>query len=184
MHKYNITKRPVTKQAIIIETLIQDLSIVESLKKKIDEKVGVNDYKTNVRGQMSGWLDLLHENSFKEILGQNKDLWMTEFPYIDTYIPYEAWGNKLKKNDLVEEHQHTPATVSGIIYLTNEGPGTFFPEVDYTVKEEIGKVVLFSSDLKHSVDKFTFDGYRYTISFNLKEPHDNFKKVNQKYGNK
>ena len=183
MHKYNITKRPVTKQAIIIETLIQDLSIVESLKKKIDEKVGVNDYKTNVRGQMSGWLDLLHESSFKEIIGQNKDLWMTEFPNIAKYSVFEAWGNKLKKNDFIVEHKHIPCILSGIIYLTNKGPGTYFSEIDYTVKEEIGKVALFPSELSHSVDKFTFDEYRYTISFNLKEPDNNFDEVNKKYGN-
>ena len=179
----NIIKKILTKETIIIESFIEDSFIIEDLKKKIDEKIGPLSYKTNVRAEMSNWQDFLNEDSFKKIMYQNTDLWESQFREIKSYLIREAWGNRLKQNDFVAEHSHEPSALSGIIYLTNKGPGTYFSGIDYTIKEETGKVVLFQSELKHSVSKFTFDEYRYTISFNLDLPENTFEEINKKYGN-
>ena len=179
----NILKKLITKPTTLIESFIEDVSIIEDLKRKIDKKIGPLSYKTNVRGEMSNWQDFLSEDSFRNVMRQNENLWTSEYEEIGSYILVEAWGNKLKKNDFIEEHSHEPSVLSGIIYLTNNGPGTYFPEINHTITEEIGKTVLFESRLKHSVSKFTIDEFRYTISFNLDLPPNNFEKINKKYGN-
>jgi len=188
--RYTITKKPILKETTIIESYIEDTFVIEDLKKKIDEKIGALSYKTNVRAEMTDWKDFLKEESFKRIMHQNAGLWQSQFKNITSYYLKDAWGNKLKQNDFVVEHSHEPSVLSGIIYLTNKGPGTYFPEIDSLIKEEIGKVVLFQSYLKHSVSEFTFDEFRYTISFNLdlldrsdEEVNKKFEEVNKKYGN-
>jgi hypothetical protein len=58
---------------------------------------------------------------------------------------------------------------SGIIYLTDGGPGTFFRDLNLTIEEEIGKYILFTPYLKHSVQKINKDIERITIAFNFNE---------------
>ena len=53
----------------------------------------------------------------------------------------DAWGNILKKGGAVTEHTHGPAVISGILYLTEGGPGTYFREFNKTVEEKIGKKI-------------------------------------------
>jgi hypothetical protein len=80
---------------------------------------------------------------------------------------HSAWGNILQNNDEVKLHSHQPALLSGILYLTENGPGTNFPDFNMVLKEKIGKIVFFNSEINHFVQKTNLIEKRYTISFNL-----------------
>ena len=66
----------------------------------------------------------------------------------------------------MHDHELTSA-FSGILYLTEGGPGTFFHEHNITIEEEIGKFILFHPRLMHSVKKIENDIERITVAFNM-----------------
>jgi hypothetical protein len=156
-------------ESYILIGKINNEQIIESLKKFIkenkDEKLS---YKTNVKGHFTGFKSLIDNNYFNNF-----------FKLIDPYIKLiysknfiinSAWGNILKKSDEVYPHKHEGTDAfSGILYLTNEGPGTFFHEHDMIIKEEIGKFVLFHPSITHSVKKIEDDIERITVAFNISE---------------
>jgi ectoine hydroxylase-related dioxygenase (phytanoyl-CoA dioxygenase family) len=57
----------------------------------------------------------------------------------------------------------------GILYLSDNGPGTFFKDFDVTIEEKIGRYVLFHPLLLHSVEKNLKNKERITIAFNMYE---------------
>ena len=70
-------------------------------------------------------------------------------------------------------HNHRYNHISGTLYLTENGPGTYFPQFNKTVVEKIGKFVFFSSEANHSVAKSNVKQKRYTVACNFNEK-DNF----------
>ena len=135
-------------------------SLIQEIKDNIDESYS---YKSNVRGEKTYWKHFVKKSkNFKPVL----DL-------LNQYVLYEAWGNILNKNDYVEEHNHFDPILtnrfvdtSGILYLTNHGPGTFFKDFNKTIKPQVGKIVVFDSKYLHSVKKCDTDEPRITLAFN------------------
>jgi hypothetical protein len=90
-----------------------------------------------------------------------------------SFVINEAWGNICKKGDEVLEHNHRGTTsFCGILYLTENGPGTFFKDLNINVDEKIGKFVLFHPILFHQVKKIENDIERITVAFNMNEVDD------------
>ena len=135
-------------------------SLIQEIKDNIDESYS---YKSNVRGEKTYWKHFVKKSkNFKPVL----DL-------LNQYVLYEAWGNILNKNDYVEEHNHFDSILtnrfvdtSGILYLTNHGPGTFFKDFNKIIKPQVGKIVVFDSKYLHSVKKCDTDKPRITLAFN------------------
>ena len=159
----------------IKEYKIDDLSYIEILKNEIKNNISKKfSYNTNVKGQMTDWRYFTDvSKNFQKI----KQI-------LNRYYLVQAWGNILNKDDEVLEHCHIekvdgkpagylPSTISGIIYLTDIEPGTYFKDFDFTVKPEVGKIVVFNNEYLHSVSKSKNDN-RYTIAFNgrIKESYE------------
>jgi hypothetical protein len=145
------------------EQLIKNL--IEDVRKNKDEKLS---YKTHVKGHFTGFKSLIQNNNFfnflKTIQENIKVIWKTNF------VIHDAWGNICNIEGEVTEHDHRGITgFCGILYLTEGGPGAYFQEYDFLVKEEIGKYILFHPSLKHSVKKIENDIERITIAFNMNE---------------
>lgn len=168
MYNLNITK--IEKWLFLLEYQFKDLSFVNILKKEIDKKVGEFDFKTNVKGRMTKFEEFIYNPILIKLLEET-----TPFSHVlnikDSRL-VEAWGNILKKGGAVTEHTHGSASISGILYLTEGGPGTYFREFNKTVEEKIGKIVFFSGLAKHSVAPTILNEDRYTISFNFIETKD------------
>jgi hypothetical protein len=166
---YNVSLATIQKKLYLIEHQLNDLSFIEDFKTLIDNNVSNLSYKTNVKGKMTAWSLFCDNKVFiniikncSEILGffENKGLACNS-----------AWGNILKGEDEVIMHNHPEAIVSGIIYLTENGPGTYFPQFNKTIEEKIGKIVFFSPEAMHSVTKSKLNEKRYTLAFNFVEHH-------------
>jgi len=93
------------------------------------------------------------------------------------------WMNKAERGDYTHEHIHPWSVISGIIYLAGSGGRTVFsrknpydnimgmPISDRFMNREAytpmpGKMILFPSNLEHSVEINDEDTTRYTLSFN------------------
>jgi hypothetical protein len=166
---YSLDIISVTKQFFIIEYQLKNLIYIEKLKKLIEEGVSSNtnhNYKTNVKGKMTAWNFFNENKEFISYLDESFFFFKT-FKYEINIKLSSSWGTILSNEEEVIEHDHRRSEISGILYLTDIGPGTFFPEFNKFVKEKIGKIVFFSSQLKHSVPKFKTDKKRYTIAFNF-----------------
>lgn len=175
----NFKIKDISVETFIITGQFNDLKIINNLKSKIKEKVKEStlNYKTNVKGFFSGFNSLKEdEDFFKFILSIKKAI-----KCISNYsfTINDCWGNILKKNDEVVEHDHRKTDFSGILYLTEDGPGTYFSQYDTTIDEKIGRFVLFSPILKHSVKKIEKDIERYTLAFNANRINDweNFENI-------
>jgi hypothetical protein len=167
-------EKPVSRLARIYESSYGNHTVIKNLIKEIDKGVGKLNYETNVKAQMTTFEYFMNNKYFLKFI---KDI----SPEFENYITNKlqialklknAWGIKMNgKQDHVIEHNHDHSTnsISGILYLTGHGPGTHFPELNHSVKENTGKFVLFNSFLMHSVQKSHLKKNRYTISFNFEE---------------
>jgi hypothetical protein len=167
----DLFKREIIRDAFICVGKIKDKELIENLKSEIKNfKIKEEDnlsYKTNVKGIFTGWQSLVKNKFFLEFLFSIKK--EIKLIYDNNFIITDAWGNILKKDEEVIEHTHGNNAFSGIIYLTDGGPGTFFRDLNLTIEEEIGKYILFTPYLKHSVQKINKDIERITIAFNFNE---------------
>ena len=85
---------------------------------------------------------------------------------VNHYDGYDLWINYTEKGDENPNHTHAGA-FSGVIYLKNTEtiPTIFNQKVKFFGSP--GTIVIFPSDLEHSVEKQTDDFERITMSFNL-----------------
>jgi len=145
------------------EYFLKDINLINKLKESIKNNISkYTSYKTNVKGKMTDWKFFIGKDIFKPI---EKILYK--------YKLYDAWGNILYKGEHVEEHDHggkidinTALNMSGVLYLTNTKPGTYFKEFNKTIDPEIGKIIVFDNKYRHSVDKCDTDNERITLAFN------------------
>tara|TARA_R100001129_G_C5215433_1_gene217967 strand:+ start:82 stop:609 length:528 start_codon:yes stop_codon:yes gene_type:complete len=137
---------------------------------KINEGISVQNnlnYKTNVKGKHTSW-EFFNED--QEFL---KHLFML-FDHLDTiknirsYYLGEAWGVKEDYGDYTREHDHLPCFLSGIIYLNKHSQKLYIPEIKKEIIPEPGKLIIFSSSLKHYTKRNLTNESKYAIAFNLK----------------
>jgi len=157
----------IERWVFLIEYQLKNLNFVDFLKKEIKNKVGSMDYKTNVRGEMTAFNEFINNEILINILRECIEV--TNVLNIPKSFLKDAWGNILKKGGSVHPHTHPKSTISGVLYLTENGPGTYFPDFNKTIDEKIGKVVLFGGNVLHSVPVYNGSKDRYTIAFNFQE---------------
>jgi len=164
----NLKLKNVSLETFLLTGQIDNLEIINNLKQKVKERTKNSDlnYKTNVKGLFSGFHSLDEDKDFKSfivLIGRSIKLICN-----NNFRITDSWGNILKLNDEVIPHNHIETSLfCGILYLTENGPGTYFEEYDTTVEEKIGRFVLFSPILKHSVKKIKEDIERITVAFNI-----------------
>ncbi len=164
---FELKVKEILKKTYILTGKINNKQLIKNLitfvKNNKDENLS---YKTNVKGHFTGFKSLIQNEdfiNFLKIIQEN-----IQIIYKDNFIIHDAWGNICKIGEEVIEHDHRGITgFCGILYLTEGGPGTYFEEYDFLVKEEIGKYILFDPLLKHYVKKIENDIERITIAFNM-----------------
>lgn len=138
-------------------------NLIEKIKKNKDDKLS---YKTHVKGHFTGFASFIEDENFYNFLKLIQPYIKVIYP--DNFIIADAWGNICKCNEEVTEHNHASTSgFCGILYLTDNGPGTYFKQYDLLIKEEIGKFVLFHPMLFHKVDKVKNNEERITLAFNI-----------------
>jgi len=149
---------------------ISNIDLINNLKKEIIEKCEQNKENhstTNVKAKFSGFESLPHSKKFQDFI----KLISNEMGYIyrGPVAFKEAWGNICDTpQHKIQPHNHEGITAfCGILYLTGNGPGTFFPEYDMHIKEEVGKFVLFHPLLVHYVPETNLKSQRITLAFNV-----------------
>lgn len=162
-------KTQIKTDVFLLEGIYKNTKILDSLKTKIKERTNrIKIQNTNVIAKTTDFNFLRNDLDFvtfiKDIKNDTDKVWPYDFIIVD------AWGNCYEKNQYAKEHTHKDTSAfCGILYLTNNGPGTYFPELNLTVKEKKGKYVLFSPVLKHSVKKCNLKSQRITLAFNMHE---------------
>jgi hypothetical protein len=175
---FDLKVKEIQKETFILIGKINNQTIINNLVADIKNKKDKDlSYKTNVKGHFTGFKSLLDNIDFKNFLiSINKEI---NIIYQKNFKVVDAWGNILKIGDEVVPHTHGGTEAfSGLLYLSDKGPGTYFKEYDLLITEEIGKFVLFSSMLLHGVSKIEENIERITLSFNcnqLKDWEDNSK---------
>lgn len=87
--------------------------------------------------------------------------------YPGHYDGYDIWMNFTYEGDDNPLHNHG-GSLSGIIYIKDEDcQPTNFPKINYVHDPEEGEMLLFPSNLMHSVDAKKTESERITASFNL-----------------
>ena len=158
------------KSEIYISHIKNEEEMNKNIIETIDKEVGKNDYKTNVKAQMTDWemhnypgFDRLSHiiNEVGNVLNKN-----------DTYkFKLEnIWGCKYKSNEETFDHDHWPNVWSIVYYLypPENCSELVFTEFNYSLKPEHGMLVIFPGYYKHQVIKKPFEGYRYVVSANIR----------------
>lgn len=181
---FDLKVKEIKKETFILIGKINDQIIINNLINFIKNNKDENlSYKTNVKGCMTSFESLLNNIDFQNFLISIKN--EINVIYNKNFKVTNAWGNILKIGDEVLEHGHKGSTAfCGLLYLSNDGPGTYFKEYDLLIKEEIGKFVLFNPMLLHSVSKIDKDIERITVSFNCVEIREWDNNSNLKWVNK
>lgn len=180
---YDLSIREKTINVFLLQGRIYDFDLIERLKKKLLLKINDSTmhYKTNVKAKMKEF------NVFNEDEDFYKFINLIKF-YIESISKHpffieSSWGNIYEKNtDISLKHTHRPCDfMSGILYLTDNGPGTYFEEFGLTTQEQVGKFLLFSPLALHEVKPFDYKDKRMVISFNLNEiKHWDYKNADSK----
>lgn len=180
---FDLKVKEIPLETFLLIGQIFDQKIIMNLKNFIKKNIDQNlSYKTNVKGQFTGFKSLIENEDFinflKIIQPQIKIIYNRNFQI------FEAWGNICKYNDEVIEHRHDNSAFCGVLYLTENGPGTYFKQYDLTIEEKIGKFILFHPFLLHSVKKIENDIERITVAFNMMQIENWYNLSNAKLVNK
>jgi hypothetical protein len=162
-------KTQIKRDVFLLEGICKNTKILKSLKNKIkDNTKNLEAGTTNVKAKTTSFIFLRKDPDFITFLKDIRQDINKVYPY--DFIVIDAWGNAYEKGQYAVEHTHIGSSAfCGILYLSNNGPGTYFSELDLTVKEKEGKFVLFSPILKHSVNKHKDKKQRITAAFNMDE---------------
>jgi hypothetical protein len=165
----NLIVKEITKETFLLIGKLEDRNIINNLINFVKNNKNQDlSYKTNVKGDFTGFKSLIDNSDFHKFL--NIIQRPIKMIYQNNFIIDSAWGNILKNGGEVIEHAHEGTNAfCGILYLSEGGPGTFFNQYNLNIEEEIGKFVLFSPELIHSVKKIDKDIERITIAFNMNE---------------
>lgn len=162
----NLKIKTIPVETFIVTGNFEDIETINNLKNKIKEQVKMStlNYKTNVKGLFTGFESLNEDKDFINFLLSIKRSIRCISDY--NFKVRDCWGNILNKGDEVVEHYHDNDGFSGILYLSENGPGTYFSDYNITIEEKIGRFVLFTPILKHSVKKIENNIERYSLAFN------------------
>lgn len=173
MKHQTILKQKIYRDSYISISYVEDKNLLERIKNKIiiKSKNSTFDYKTNVKAKFTGFNSLIYEPEILEFIRYIEPAINNIYNKI-AYVK-ECWGNIYNKNDHALLHHHQACSgFSGILYLTEGGPGTYFSDFDITINEECGKVVLFDPRLLHEVKSSNLKNSRITLAFNCYEKND------------
>lgn len=164
---YNLKNFKVQKNVFVLTGKINNERLLNKLKDFIKEKSSIVFKEgSNVHSSRTDFKALINNDEFFGFLKASRDIIAKAWPY--DFNVFDAWGCVYREpTDFCIRHNHLGTTAfSGILYLSNEGPGTYFNELDLTVKEEFGKFVIFDPMLDHEVPRYYYKKERVVAAFN------------------
>lgn len=163
--KINLEISNVEREYFFLVGHFYNEKIFKNLINEIKNNISDLSYKTNIKGNFTGFNHLIKNKYFVEFLNSIKS--EIKFIHDHPFIISAAWGHSLKKGEKVMCHNHLGVSgFSGILYLSDIGSGTFFPNIKKSVTEKKGRFILFSPFLDHFVPELQEDETRYAIAFN------------------
>jgi hypothetical protein len=172
MLQINRKELPLSSVLTTFEVKIKDEKMNKDILKIINKQGDRQNYKTNVKAQMTEW-HMLKEPGFdklsKIILELAFEASKLKYNRKITPVIVNMWGMKYKSEEIAVTHDHWPFLWSCAYYINPpEGaPGLFFPEANAERKLENGLLVMFEGHIKHSVRPSKYKGYRYVVSANV-----------------
>jgi hypothetical protein len=166
-----VRHKEIPLKTFLAEGKINDLNLINELKEEIIFKCNKIEHKqlTNVKANFSGFQSLINSINFHKFIKLiSKEI---EVIYNGPVQFSSVWGNILETDEhKINIHNHVGNTAfCGILYLTEDGPGTFFPEYNMHIKETIGKFLLFHPMILHYVPESFLKKQRITLAFNADE---------------
>ena len=143
-------------------------NIMIKIKNKISKE---NSYATNVKAGMTGWQDFINEPFTTKFINYCINKHQVSNPnlfkfFYETKTIVDAWGNEVKNNDYVEEHDHL--CYHGILYLTKGSP-LILPELNISITPNPGDYYFFPPLISHKVEESTNEENRYNLVLNITE---------------
>ena len=138
-------------------------------KKRIDEGIQTTslDYKTNVMGQQTDWKFFNNDKNFGKLMAQVLDYLEHSNLNLEPCHLEDSWGIKEGFGEFTKKHNHGFAYFSGVLYLHDHSQKLYFPEINQEITPTTGRIVLFSSFLKHYTKRNLQDAAKYAVSFNF-----------------
>ena len=170
---YQHNFKTIKPDSIFTSTII-DPGMCEEIEKEIREMGDKQDYKTNVKAQMTEW-NMEDKPGFVKL--KEHILSITSFiseKYYNRPMKPEIsdmWGMIYKKGDYAMVHDHWPALWSGVYYITSpeKSGDLFFPQLKQTLSPQTNQMVLFNGSTRHGVKENLTDKERVAVSFNVRE---------------
>jgi len=164
---YQIYNVPSTTPVLKIQFLLEDY--LTHFENEIKKNVGEMDYKTNVKGQMTGFQHFLKDKKFNDFLKIfcdklnytkqiNDCLKLKNFNSIQVV---DAWGNKLNSGEVVKPHHHIGSVdYSSVLYFSN----TYLFVEKKKIKVSRGDVLTFFCTAEHWTEEANEE--RLSLAFN------------------
>tara|TARA_S200002703_G_scaffold88402_2_gene76305 strand:- start:1976 stop:2494 length:519 start_codon:yes stop_codon:yes gene_type:complete len=152
-------------QILFTESIIEECHndyLINKIEEGIKSKDN-NNHWTNVKGEMTSWNFMVHDEVFKKLLFKSMDELQLDLPRLGVC---EAWGFKINPNQHTQEHKHM-CEYSGIFYLNDSDMTIDFPELRKSITCSKNKFLFFSGVLLHGT-KPLVKGVKYGIAFNLR----------------
>ena len=123
---------------------------------------------TNVKAKKTNFKLLLKEKIFWDILHKMEPEFLKYWGR-HRFIVEDAWANIYdNKNHYTQPHEHH-FPFCWILYLSDEGPGTYFNDFGFTIGDKRGRFVCFNGYCTHEVLKYNYKKPRLTCAFNARE---------------
>ena len=152
---------------------------MEYFKKQIDENVGPQDHKTNVKGKMTEYNFFLTDSIFMNFV--EKEFFIPEIHKYQQVFPIpnltrkiniiDAWGSKLEKTNEVLSHNHRGVQWSSVLYFCDSAP--LETEVGSFATSK-GKIITLPGWVQHWVKPVMIERYNlvwnwdYYFNWNIK----------------
>tara|TARA_Y100000592_G_C5257499_1_gene215697 strand:- start:41 stop:577 length:537 start_codon:yes stop_codon:yes gene_type:complete len=160
------------KVDIIVSDIPNYKHIKQDIIKLIDNEVDPHNKKTNLKCHMTKWDMTLHP-SFSTISDYACEL-CTSYTLLKKdhkrlFSTGACWGARYTGEEYAREHDHYPATWSGVAFIDcPEGSGELiFPTCDYKYKPQNGKMIIVPSYLRHKVEPSGEGVRRYIVAYNI-----------------
>lgn len=128
---------------------------------------GHNSYQVSVPSQLvedSYTLAFINRFCAECFGGEHRDWKLRKWD--GHFDSYDMWANFAYEGDDNPLHRHS-GSLSGVIYVQNDGLATLFPDLGTGYDGELGTLILFPSSVVHGVNTKKTSTERVTLAFNV-----------------
>jgi hypothetical protein len=160
----------------IIKKYQSDYDNFVKKSKWIDGETGLGKNSLTSRSPFYNLLNFKETNHLKKIIKESHNQFLSEIntTYSDN-LYVQCWANVMRKNDKILKHSHANNNwdyLSGHICVSTKETYTHYVDPFYNTifssKNEIGKITIFPSWIKHYTDKVKSEEKRITIAFDIR----------------